>query len=288
VEGYRFGFQNQEKDDEIKGEGNSYTTEFRQLDPRLGRWLSVDPLEAQRAWVSPFNFVQNNSLMRIDPDGKLDDWYLNEDGKMTYNSEVHEQKDLDDRGIIGRYVGKSAIGMVDLEDNRIKYNEDGTKSIIATVPIIVKNRPASFDSAPWINVGLKEIGVKEYNKNYHPNDQYNNPRIVEYLNSAGNKSQNDETAWCASFVHWSFSQVGINGAGAVGFNYKSWGYRIDKPIYGAVAIFKTGHVGFYLGTNNDGTIKILHGNWSSQVKISSGVYDPIYPSQILEYRLPNQ
>lgn len=30
--GYRFGYQGSEKDNEFKGEVNSYTTEFRQLD----------------------------------------------------------------------------------------------------------------------------------------------------------------------------------------------------------------------------------------------------------------
>ena len=32
-----------EKDDEVSGSGNSYTTFYRQLDPRIGRWMSVDP-----------------------------------------------------------------------------------------------------------------------------------------------------------------------------------------------------------------------------------------------------
>jgi hypothetical protein len=41
---YRFGFNGMEKDNEVKGQGKSYTTEFRQLDPRLGgRWWSIDP-----------------------------------------------------------------------------------------------------------------------------------------------------------------------------------------------------------------------------------------------------
>ena len=284
--GYRFGYQGSEKDNEFKGDGNSYTTEFRQLDPRLGRWLSVDPLVAKRVWVSSFNFVQNNPLLRIDPSGSLDDWYKNEHGEMTYDSEVHEQKDLDDRGIKGKYVFKSGIGILDFDGNRIKYNTDGTKTTIAIEPIIVKPNPTRLDSSPWINVGLNEIGVREYNKDYHPNGLNNNPRIVEYLNSAGNKSKNDETPWCASYVHWSLGKVGITGAGALGFNYKSWGVKIDQPVYGAIAIFKTGHVGFYLGTNDDGTLKILHGNWSNEVKISSGINDPIYPNNILEYRLP--
>ena len=41
---YRYGYQGSEKDNEVKGNGNHYTTEFRQLDPRLGRWFSVDPI----------------------------------------------------------------------------------------------------------------------------------------------------------------------------------------------------------------------------------------------------
>ena len=48
---YRYGYQGSEKDNEVKGNGNHYTTEFRQLDPRLGRWFSVDPI--LQFWQSP-------------------------------------------------------------------------------------------------------------------------------------------------------------------------------------------------------------------------------------------
>jgi RHS repeat-associated protein len=41
---YRFGFQKQEVDDELKGEDNSVNYAFRMHDPRLGRFLSIDPL----------------------------------------------------------------------------------------------------------------------------------------------------------------------------------------------------------------------------------------------------
>jgi len=37
VGGYRYGFNGQEKSDEIKGEGNSYTALFWEYDPRIGR-----------------------------------------------------------------------------------------------------------------------------------------------------------------------------------------------------------------------------------------------------------
>jgi RHS repeat-associated protein len=58
-----------EYDDEVKGDGNSYTTEFRQYDPRLGRWLSIDPMYAKFPWQSPYVAFDNNPIFYIDPKG---------------------------------------------------------------------------------------------------------------------------------------------------------------------------------------------------------------------------
>jgi RHS repeat-associated protein len=68
--GYRFGFQNQEKDDEIKGEGSSINYRYRMYDLRLGKWFSVDPLAIKYPEFSPFNFCKNSPILFLDPDGK--------------------------------------------------------------------------------------------------------------------------------------------------------------------------------------------------------------------------
>lgn len=65
-EAYRYGFQGQEKEDEFKGSGNSYTTELRQYDARIGRWLSFDP---EDQYPSPYTGFGNNPLNGIDEDG---------------------------------------------------------------------------------------------------------------------------------------------------------------------------------------------------------------------------
>jgi RHS repeat-associated protein len=62
--------QNMEKDDEVKGKGNSYDFGARMYDSRLGRWLSIDPLAAKYPDLNPYNFVANMPIIAIDPDGK--------------------------------------------------------------------------------------------------------------------------------------------------------------------------------------------------------------------------
>ncbi|WP_105195176.1 MULTISPECIES: RHS repeat domain-containing protein [Flavobacterium] len=55
---YRYGFQGQEKDDELKGEGNSLNYTFRIHDPRVGRFLARDPLENIMQNKHHINFLQ--------------------------------------------------------------------------------------------------------------------------------------------------------------------------------------------------------------------------------------
>jgi RHS repeat-associated protein len=67
---YRYGFNGMEKDDEVKGEGNSYDFGARIFDSRVGRWLAVDPLAAKYPHLSPYNFTGNNPILYVDYDGR--------------------------------------------------------------------------------------------------------------------------------------------------------------------------------------------------------------------------
>jgi len=68
---YRFGFNGMPKDDEINGAtGTSYDFGARLYDPRVGRWLSLDPLAAKYPSESPYLFAGANPIIFIDVDGK--------------------------------------------------------------------------------------------------------------------------------------------------------------------------------------------------------------------------
>jgi RHS repeat-associated protein len=81
---YRFGFNGQEKDNEIAGVGNHNTAEFWEYDTRVGRRWNVDPLAHKFPWQSPYCAMDNNPINKIDPDGRAamppDDYVFNEKG----------------------------------------------------------------------------------------------------------------------------------------------------------------------------------------------------------------
>jgi RHS repeat-associated protein len=66
---YRYGFQGQEMDDEIKGEGNSVNFSYRMHDPRVGRFFAVDPLAWKYPHNSPYAFSENIVIDHIELEG---------------------------------------------------------------------------------------------------------------------------------------------------------------------------------------------------------------------------
>ena len=69
---YRYAFNDKEKDEEANGEGNFYDYGFRIYNPRLGRFLSVDPLSPKYPWYTPYQFAGDNPILNIDLDGLED------------------------------------------------------------------------------------------------------------------------------------------------------------------------------------------------------------------------
>ncbi|WP_027420459.1 RHS repeat domain-containing protein [Crocinitomix catalasitica] len=133
-EKYRYAFNGMETDKEVSGSGNSYTTQFRQYDPRLGRWKSLDPLAWKYASKSPFISMSNNPTNRIDPNG--DDDYFNSAGKfigsdnkstrkiyILTNADVANLKKSN--GLIDRNVAHGAGGAIlfnNISNGIIKVN----------------------------------------------------------------------------------------------------------------------------------------------------------------------
>jgi RHS repeat-associated protein len=67
---------------------------WRQFDPIVCRWWSVDPLaEKNRKW-SPYSYCKNDPMNRVDPDGMLDDDYsMDKDGNIKLVKKTDDKTD---------------------------------------------------------------------------------------------------------------------------------------------------------------------------------------------------
>jgi len=90
---YRYGFNSQEQDDEVYGNGNLNTAEFWEYDTRLGRRWNVDPVKKHHE--SPFCAFANNPIYHIDPSGADSTTYLyggfDKEGNLLYTSDELQQ-----------------------------------------------------------------------------------------------------------------------------------------------------------------------------------------------------
>jgi len=66
---YRYGFNGKENDNEVKGTGNQQDYGMRIYDPRVGRFLSVDPIAQHFPWNTPYSFAENKVIEGVDFDG---------------------------------------------------------------------------------------------------------------------------------------------------------------------------------------------------------------------------
>lgn len=97
-----------EQDNEVKGVGNQLDFGARIYNPRIGKFLSVDPLTQSYPFYSPYHFAGNSPITSIDLDGleaidhrilqklefgkikvdmqKAPDFVLNSSGKRVYTT----------------------------------------------------------------------------------------------------------------------------------------------------------------------------------------------------------
>jgi uncharacterized protein (TIGR02594 family) len=130
----------------------------------------------------------------------------------------------------------------------------------------------------WMEIALAEQGQAEV-----AGEGRDNPRILEYHQATALRATSDETPWCSSFVNWVMRQSGYTGTqNALASSWLAWGQKLAEPRYGAIAIIRsrsaagnaatgssTGyHVGF-LVEQADKAVRILGGNQSDTVKVSS-------------------
>ncbi|UII76008.1 hypothetical protein LV716_17345 [Flagellimonas sp. HMM57] len=162
----------------------------------VSRWLSPDPLTEEREWLTPYNFVQNDPINRIDPDGALDEmiqqpddrYKLLSDGTVEYfdnkggesidylMDESGNEIQLTDTSILPQLESQTMQESAHYSDDviltgnyAISKNNKQTKKLFDWV--------ASRDSNEWAYIkGKTDGGVYSFIGSYHVSDQAPSPR----------------------------------------------------------------------------------------------------------------
>ena len=137
---------------------------------------------------------------------------------------------------------------------------------------------AGSGGASALDVAGKAIGLNEGSQK---------AALQEFLKNGGQNLDPAVTAWCAAFVDASLQQSGSKGTGKLNArSYLDWGSPVDTPQKGDIAVFSRGdpdgwkgHVGFFQGYNEDGSINVLGGNQGGGVNVS-----PYSANRLLGFR----
>jgi len=153
---YRFGFNGQEKDDEINGICNIFTADYWEYDSRIGKRWNLDPKSNHS--ISNYSAFLNNPIVFVDPNGTTEYFnssgqWIGTDGKsdginviVNKNSVVREikkssrkgmeyKKDIPNGNFIrlpSKAILNATVTVFDLSLNPTKEDPDGGKHEVST------------------------------------------------------------------------------------------------------------------------------------------------------------
>src|SRR6185312_236923 len=114
-----FGFNGKENDNEVKGVGNQVDYGIRVYDPRIGRFLSTDPLVSEYPYYTPYQYAGNKPIWYVDLDGK-------EEAIPKINLAIPKLTNVTESTCIGCGQHNLMIHHLEQKDNEVKLQNEYT------------------------------------------------------------------------------------------------------------------------------------------------------------------
>lgn len=227
-QGYRFGFNGKENDNEVKwGTGNQQNYGMRIYDPRLGRFLSEDPITKDYPELTPYQFSSNSPIANIDIDGLEGGWSMeSEDNRLKMLGEeklkVNMWEDIAKRAsphqiIKSDIYGNTLIGTPSFVDGtrfvqQSKYNEqlgDAVRNGLGgSIGYIFGKDKGAFTGAALDMVAMGFTGIPERSSTLsRPQKQGTLPRTPTTSTGVGGGNRQ-----AASNVNYSLGTTNNNQA----------------------------------------------------------------------------
>ncbi len=171
--GYRYGFNGKENDNEVKGEGNQQDYGMRIYDPRVGRFLSVDPLTKNYPWYTPYQFAGNKPIKFVDLDGMEEGlvqlyYWLRPKIKSTtvgqlvdgvYRNTPVGMADLHVKKVTAEFK-ENPLATLEKYSNPSKVLKEQAEGVVQTT----KNAFTGKDAGAWIDLTVMAFGGVEAGK----------------------------------------------------------------------------------------------------------------------------
>jgi uncharacterized protein (TIGR02594 family) len=190
-----------------------------------------------------------------------------------------EAQDKVHAGVVARVATADPVAAMDyLARNRDQISGPTLARLEAELVPVAKAYRGRQAGAQAFTGGNVEEAMRLASTTLGMNEVQQRDALTQYMRDGGQNLDPAVTAWCAAFVNATLAKAGFQGTGSLmARSFLDWGQPVASPQRGDIVVLDRGnppygHVGFFDGYNDDGTIRILGGNQGDAVSMEG--YDP--------------
>ena len=182
---YRYTFNGKENDADVKGDGDQIDYGMRIYDPRLGRFLSLDPLHKSYPWYSPYQYAGNMPTTSVDIDGM-------EPAEQKNENEKAKSKDQNIKSLLDKLDDK-LTGQSGKNEEKIQILRAGIKNQAEEVNKTKALKGQAFTQMLNSKLGSPELKASlELYKKYDVEEESHTKALVFMIGELYKADRHDE------------------------------------------------------------------------------------------------